>query len=362
MRVDWETAEALVHGGAILGGGGGGSMASGLETAHLALSLGSPEIVSISDLSPESLVVTVSAVGAPAAKEKYVKPMDFVHCVQMVMNVLDRPLGGLIQNEMGGFASANGLIQSAVLGVPLIDAPCNGRAHPFALMGSLGLHKKEGYHSIQAACGGDPFTGRKLEILTQGRIESCSSLVREASIQAGGLVAVARNPIPASWLAETASVGALKYAIELGRANLNARKSKAPPWDAVKRHLSGEIVGQGTVAKVQLVTKGGFDIGTLVLDSELALSFLNEFITLDFEGTRRYTFPDLITLFEKATGEVVNSAEVEEGMEVVVLAARQESLILGAGMFDMDLSKPLESLLNRPVARYAGGGERCCAR
>jgi DUF917 family protein len=362
MRISWETAEALVYGGAILGGGGGGSLASGLEAAHLALSLDSPEIVSLSDLPPDSLVVTVSAVGAPAAKEKYVKPMDFVHSVRMVMDELGRPLTGLIQNEMGGFASANGLIQSAVLGLPLIDAPCNGRAHPFALMGGLGLHKKEGYHSIQAACGGDPFAGRKLKILTQGPIEICSSLIREASIHAGGLVAVARNPVQAAWLTETASVGALKNAIELGRANLNAKKSKEPPWDAVKKHFPSDVVAQGVVARVELVTKGGFDIGTVFLDSGLELSFLNEFITLDFEGVRRYTFPDLITLFQKDTGEVVNSAEVDIGMQVAVLVAKQENLILGAGMRDMELFKRLESLLNRPIVQYACGGKKCCVR
>jgi DUF917 family protein len=359
MRIDWETAEALVYGGAILGGGGGGSMARGLETAHLALSLDSPEIISLSDLSPDSLILTVSTVGAPAAKEKYVKPMDFVHAVRMVMDELDRPLAGLIQNEMGGFASANGLIQAAILGLPLIDAPCNGRAHPFALMGSLGLHKKEGYHSIQAACGGNPFEGKQIKILAQGSIESCSSLIREASIRAGGLVAVARNPVPAAWLTETASVGALKYAIELGRLNRDARKSKTPPWEAVRNRFSGDVFAQGAVARVELVTKGGFDIGTVVLDSGLELSFLNEFITLDFEGARRYTFPDLITLFEKATGEVVNSADMKEGMHVVVFASRQENLILGAGMRDMSLFKRLEDLLNRPIIRYACGGGEC---
>ncbi len=359
MRIDWETAEALVYGGAILGGGGGGSMPSGLEAAHLALSLDSPEIISLSDLSPDSLVLTVSAVGAPAAKEKFVKPMDFVHAVQMIMNELDRPLAGLIQNEMGGFASANGLIQAAVLGLPLIDAPCNGRAHPFALMGSLGLHKKEGYYSIQAACGGNPYTGRKLKVLTQGPIESCSALIREASIRAGGLVAVARNPVPASWLTETASVGALKHAIELGRANLEARKSEAPPWEAVKKRLSGDVFAQGAVTRLELVTKGGFDIGSAVLDSGLELSFLNEFITLDYDGVRHYTFPDLITLFEKKTGEVVNSADVREGMHVVVLASSQKTLILGAGMRDLTLFKRLEDLLNRPIVRYACGGREC---
>jgi len=337
-------------------------MVSGLVTVHLALSLNSPEIISLSDLSPDSLILTVSAVGAPAAREKHVKPMDFVHAVQMVMNELDRPLAGLIQNEMGGFASANGLIQSAVLGLPLIDAPCNGRAHPFALMGSLGLHKKNGYDSIQAACGGNPFEGKRLKILTRGSIESCSSLIREASIQAGGLVAVARNPVPASWLAETASVGALKHAIELGKASLEAKRTEAPPWEAVKKRLAGDVFAQGVVTKVELETKGGFDIGTVVLDSGPELSFLNEFTTLDFEGARRYTFPDLITLFETATGEAVNSADVRQGMQVVVLASRRENLILGAGMKDVSLFKRLEEVLNRPIIEYACGGSGCCDR
>jgi DUF917 family protein len=362
MRLDWNTAEALVFGGAILGGGGGGSMVSGLETAHLALSLDTPEIISLSDLPSDSLVLTVSAVGAPAAKEKSVKPMDFVRSVRIVMNALDRPLAGLIQSEMGGLASANGLIQSAVLGLPLIDAPCNGRAHPFALMGSLGLHKKEGYLSTQAACGGDPVADQNLEILVRGPIETCSSLIREASIRAGGLVAVARNPVTVAWLEETSSAGALNFAIQLGKAILIAKKAKNPTWEAAKKHLSGEIVGQRTVAKVQLVTKGGFDHGIVVLDGGIELSFLNEFITLDFEGVRRYTFPDLITLFDVRTGDVVNSAEVEEGLRVAVLAARQDRLILGAGMREMDLFNRLESLLNRPIVQYLRGGEKCCVR
>jgi DUF917 family protein len=117
MRIDWKTAGFFVYGGTILEGGGGGSLDSGLEAVHLALSLDSSEIVSLSELFPGILILTVSTVGAPAAEKKYVKPMDFVQSVQMIINGLDRSLAGLIQNKISGFASANGLIQFAVLGL-----------------------------------------------------------------------------------------------------------------------------------------------------------------------------------------------------------------------------------------------------
>ncbi len=357
MRLDWETAETLVYGGTILGGGGGGSKIKGLEAAELALKLGSPRIIPLAEIGPDDMVVTVSAVGAPASKDQYVKPMDFARCVTLVVNALGCPLRGLIQNEMGGFASGNGLIQSAVLGLPIIDAPCNGRAHPLALMGSLGLHKRQGYHSIQAACGGDPDTGRRLEMLVQGNIDCCSALVREASIQAGGLVAVARNPVQASWLKGTAAVRAIEATVALGRVFLTAQKTSKATWKAVAEQLCGEIVGEGMVSQLELVTQGGFDIGTVVLNTGTELSFVNEYMLVEVEGGRRYTFPDLIATFETTTGQVVNTSDLKTGMHVAIVATKGKNLVLGAGMQDLELFRRIEKLLNRPVVRYVFGGE-----
>lgn len=357
MKLDWETATALVYGGTILGGGGGGAMKKGLEAAELALKFGEPNMLSLSEIHPEDWVVTVSAVGAPAAKDQYVKPMDFARCISLVMDAVDYPIGGLIQNEMGGFASGNGLIQSAAFGFPLIDAPCNGRAHPLALMGSLGLHKKPDYHSIQGACGGEQKTSRRVEMLVQGHIERCSALVREASVQAGGLVAVARNPVQASWLKDTAAVGAMAASIDLGRAFLAARKAGNRTWEAVAEHLSGEVVGEGAVNTVELLTQGGFDIGSIALDTDLKLSFMNEYITVDAARDRLYTFPDLITTFDTISGEVINTADLREGMTVAVVATHGSNLVLGAGMRDRDLFERVEEILSRPVIRYIFGGE-----
>ena len=356
MKCELDALEALVHGGAIMGGGGGGSLQEGLDLVHLAVEMGSPEILRLVDVAPEAWVVTVSAVGAPAAAHKFTKPMDYVRAVQRISDRLDGRLGGIIQNEMGGLASANGFIQSAVLGIPVIDAPCNHRAHPIALMGSLGLHQAPNYWSIQAACGGNPEEGRRVELLVEGDIHRCSAVVREASIQAGGRVVVARNPIRASELRERAAVGALGATIELGRAVLEARRSSSSVEEAVARHLGGEVVTRATVDRVELRTEGGFDVGEVILDDGHELVFWNEYITLEIQGRRLYTFPDLIITMDERTHEPLRTADLVQGHEIWIIAVRKERLILGAGMKDRELYRRVEQAVGRSILPYAFGG------
>jgi len=349
MKMDLEMAEALVYGGTILGGGGGGSREEGLTSARLALELGLPTLLPLSDTDPAGLIVTVSSVGAPAARERYVKPMDYVRAVSMIEEAVGRSIDGLIQNEMGGFASGNGLIQSAVLGIPLIDAPCNGRAHPLGLMGGLGLHKNTDYHAVQTACGGDPEKGRRIELLVEGTLFRCSAMVRQASIQAGGIVAVARNPIRADWLKDRAALGAMEDAIELGRIFLKALDRGHSPEEEIAGHLKGDVVARGKVTTLELTTEGGFDVGRMVVDGRHELIFMNEYMLLETDGERRYTFPDLIVTLDARTHQVLNTAEMAADMDVVVVATGMEHLILGAGMRDRDLLHRVEEAIHRPL-------------
>lgn len=62
-------------------------------------------------------------------------------------------------------------------------------------MGSMNLHKLPDYKTVQACVGGNPDTGNHIECFFEGTIDSTSKMVRLASIEAGGLVAVARNPV-----------------------------------------------------------------------------------------------------------------------------------------------------------------------
>ncbi|SMB98290.1 hypothetical protein SAMN00808754_2250 [Thermanaeromonas toyohensis ToBE] len=356
MVLDHEALEAAVLGGAVLGGGGGGSMEWGRKLGRLALELGTPELIELEDLPEEATLLTVSAVGAPAAQTAYVRPVHYIRAVELFMKFTGEQIRGLISNECGGLASINGWIQAAALGIPLVDAPCNGRAHPTGLMGSMGLHRVAGYISKQVAVGGNPQTESYVEVFVSGSLDVSASIVRQASVQAGGLVAVARNPVTVRYARENAAKGALSQCITVGRAMLAAQgKGAGQVIEAAAEVLRGKVVFMGRVASVSLETAGGFDVGKVIVqrNNKLAeLTFWNEYITLEVDDQRIGTFPDLLATLDVNTGLPVSSAEVREGQEVAILHVSRNELILGSGMKYPELFLALEKATGKEVIKY----------
>lgn len=346
-----EWVQDVAVGGAVLGGGGGGSLEEGIEFGELAVEYGTPTIISVSDVEPSDIVLTVSGVGAPAATESHVRPADYVRAVNLIVSRLEErgtTVGALMTNEMGGFATVNGLLQSAVTGLPLIDAACNGRAHPTGPMGSIGIPQDQ--TSLQVGVGGQPGTARHLEITVESQLDSAASVIRRAAESAGGLVAVARNPISAAYVQENAALEVYDQAEAVGKAVRS--NSGAEAVNDVATALNGSVAVTGTVESWHLETTGGFDVGTAVVDGH-ELTFWNEYMTLDYEGERIATFPDLITTLDPGTGMPISTAELAEGQSIAVVVAPSSSLSLGAGMDDSELFKPVEEAVGKPVIEYA---------
>ena len=120
---------------------------------------------------------------------------------------------------------------------------------------------------------------------------------------------------------------------------------------AVASAVGGQIACQGIVTRLQLDTEGGYDIGLVVLEGDRAaeLTFWNEFMTLEMDGNRQATFPELITLLSLETGLPVSSAELTEGHQVAVLTAPQESLILGKGVLLPETLAEAEKAIGKPL-------------
>lgn len=386
---------AAALGGAYLGGGGGGSLVQGRRLGELAVAMGRPRLITLDELDPTHVVVTVSSVGAPASAETYVEPADYVRAVELLVQATGARPAALITNENGGSATVNGWLQSACLGLPVLDAPCNGRAHPTGVMGAMGLHHVQGYVSTQVAVGGDADRGRRVELTARGALAPAAALVRQAAVQAGGLVAVARNPVSARYVREHAAPGAVSQAIAVGRHALAARPDTRA--SEVAAFLGGSVAARGAVSSFELRTEGGFDVGVVRLrgsrpgsevDQDLfELTFWNEYMTLErttsapdcdagrSEGggggagggggsggsgdsrglsgagggaARLATFPDLIMTLDTA-GMPLTSAEVRVGMEVLVLVVPARRLVLGAGMRDPDLFRAVEAATGKSV-------------
>ena len=85
---------------------------------------------------------------------------------------------------------------------------------------------------------------------------------------------------------------------------------------------------------MRLETAGGYDIGLVRTegDQPCELTFWNEFMTLERNGQREATFPDLITMLSLDSGLPVSSAEIRQGDRVAVLVVPRDRLILGEGV------------------------------
>ncbi|TDN60036.1 DUF917 family protein [Scandinavium goeteborgense] len=340
-KLTTDDIQAAIWGGAILGGGGGGLLAAGEKAAQLALSVGDVNLWSADEFAADDLTATVALVGAPAAPNPCLKPAHLMRSIELLRNALPsgQNLVALNTNENGAEATVNGWFNAAMCGLPLIDLACNGRAHPTGTMGSLGLHADANFRSYQAWAGGA--AERYVEGVSQGGLEQVAGIVRRASVEAGGMVAVARNPVPVSYACQHGAPGAISQAIRVGRAWLDHGV------DGVLSLLQGREVARGTVSRYQCEQQGGLDVGFITLDDgmETTLRFINEYMLIEQNNQLGARFPDLLMTFD-GQGKPVVSAHVREGMALQVVRIPADQLLLSRTMFMPELYRPLEALLN----------------
>lgn len=348
----------LIYGSAFYGGGGGGAISDGIEIVDMALKFkGEFTVLEPNEVDDESIVVTVSAVGAPAAKEKYLKPSQVVRAVELLLEA-GIEVEGLIPPEVGALNSVFSWVASSVLDIPVVDMPCDGRAHPTGVMGSMGLHRNPSYMSIQAVAGGNPAKNKYVEALITSSLEISSRLVRRISEEAGGLVAVARNPITAGFVKSHGAPNALKKAIEVGEVIVKYfRENPVEAGYKAIEKAEGEVVGKCLLKNVALETRGGFDLGKAELtcdSSETLITFFNEYMTLDIQNNRVATFPDLIVTTDLNTGIPITSADLPHyiGREVLLGYVDRRKIILGDGLKYEEVYRDLEKNLNIRIVDY----------
>lgn len=344
-----ETGRHAVYGGAFLGAGGGGSLEGGLGAVRDALAAGTVRVLEIGDFSPLDVIVTASLVGSPSAGGAGVTAEDCSRAYRLFVRGTGISPAGIITNESGAHSITNGWIAAAANGLPMLDAACNGRAHPTGAMGAMSLAAQADYVTTQAAVGG---TGEKaMELLVRGGIASASAAVRNASILAEGFVTVLRNPVTADYIGGHAALGTLSMCIRLGRLLCDNHGD----IEAILAGLQGECgvypLARGRTEGCFLRQEGGFDVGGLTVDG-VEISFWNEFLTADRAGQRLATFPDLIALLDAHSGMPITSAQVADGMEVVAVAAPRGRMLLGSSMGIPQLFAPCEKAIGKEIVKY----------
>jgi uncharacterized protein len=351
--LDLHAVHAAVAGGSILAAGGGGWVDHGLIVGTTAVSYGTPRLASLDEVDPDALLATVSAIGAPAAVGWEMRPGDYVRALQLLMDAVAEPVIGTVTAQNGSSTTCNGWVASAVLGTLVVDAAGDGRAHPTGKMGSFGLAADDDYQTVQAVAGGNRAENRYLEVVTRGTVRRTANVLRTAAGMSGGFIAAARNPLPASFVAEHAAVGAISFALELGEAILAAEPGGPRRMiEVTAEHLGGAIIAEGPVRSRTLRTENAFDVGTVEV-GELELGFVNEYLTAEAAGQRLGTFPDVLTTLSTATGRIISIADLREGDDVAVLHVPKANVPLGDGVREPSVYPEVEAMLGKPLAEFA---------
>lgn len=354
MIINRETGTWAIYGGALLGCGGGGDPQEGLRILDLALSH-APEIplLSLEEIDSQKIVVTASLVGSPASKDRHVAPEHYQRVYEIFCRHFSQEIGGIITNEMGAQSSTNGWVLAALTGLPLIDAPCNGRAHPTGAMGSLGLAEEEGYCSIQVGAGGKGEL--ETEIFAKGSLQTTSALIRNAASAAGGFVTVLRNPVSAEYVAKHAALGALSHSVKVGQILCRELGNASAVAEALGKTLGTEEICRGRISECDLRITGGFDLGTLTIENDespITVTFWNEYMTAECDGVRLATFPDMIAVLDGESGLPLTSALVSPHQKVILLRLDKEHMLLGSSMRNRRLFVDAEKQLNKDLIEY----------
>jgi len=353
--------EAACMGGGVFACGGGGWLSHGLENGHMAVTLGRPKLMSIDEIPQHGVIVTISAIGAPAATSGWeMWPRDYIRAFELVRDAVEadgQKVVGVMNAQNGYSSSVNCWMPAAYFDLPVLDAAGDIRAHPTIKLGAMGYAGEGDVQTVQAVVGGNRSQGAYLEVLARGSLFKTAGVLRAASVQSGGFIASARLPLSVAEVRSRAALGSISKAIELGEAMLEAQiKGPEAMLEAVVKVTGGQMLARGTLVSATLRTEGGFDFGQFDVQDgkdEYRIFTMNEHMAVDKNGVRVSSFPDTICLFDVHTGLPLKTGDTQGGMGVALLHVDRNKLPLSSGVKDAAAYPELEALMGIELTKYA---------
>lgn len=350
--------ECALLGGAVFAAGGGGWSDHGRMLGAAAVGIGRPELVSVDELPDDGWIATAAAIGAPAGTTAWeMLGVDYVRAVQLLQQAFGRPLDGLMIGQNGMSSTVNAWLPAAILGLKVVDAVGDIRAHPTGDMGSLGM-ARDPIATIQTAAGGNRAAGAYIEVVTRGATARVSPILRTAADMSGGFIASCRNPMRIDFVRANAALGGISRALALGAAILGAAgRGGAAIRDAICAASAGTIVAEGRVIDKRVAyTAEAFDIGTITIDAgghaPIVLHVMNEYMAVTRGQERLATFPDVITTLD-AEGTPVSVGRVEPGMLLSVFHIAKAHLPLSSSVRDPVVYDVVDRALGMEIGRHA---------
>jgi DUF917 family protein len=330
--VSLEEIESLAIGAWILGAGGGGSPYLALLNMRRLYEQGAVvDFIDPLELGDEDLVAVVSSMGAPlVSQERLTDPRTIEKAVLAMEDYLGRRFQAVMSLEIGGSNALQPFMAAALLGLPVVDADCMGRAFPEAQMTTFAIH------------GLQPFPLALADIQDNAVIVTRAAswkwmerLSRSAAVAVGSVAGTCKAPRTGREVKECAILNSTTKAIRLGQTVLEARRAHRDPVAAVVDAEGGALIFVGKIRDVARRTTEGFLRGTAAVEGleefrgrMCSLAFQNEFAVAWIDGEPRVMRPDLICVLDTVSGDAVGTELLRYGQRVSVVALPAAPILL----------------------------------
>jgi DUF917 family protein len=351
-QIALEDLEAFGLGACLLGAGGGGDPYVGRLILERELRDGkSLTIIELDALDDEALVVPVCLMGAPTVM---IEKVPSVEALEIALQAMEKRLGrkadALIPLEIGGINSTVPLVLGARLGLPVVNADGMGRAFPEIQMVTFGIYGNDISPIVLVN-----EAGHVVEVTSQSNLAG-ERLGRSIVAEMGGTAHVALYPMTGAQVKATAIPDTLTLALDIGWAMLGAGDASAEQnliaaLGSLDQPRKVRVLFEGKVADVRRETKGGFNVGNVVIErlrgssEKLEVVFQNENLVAYLNGAAIATTPDIITVVDSETAEPITTEGLKFGQRVKVLGisvppmmCSDEALaVVGPRAFGLDL-------------------------
>ncbi|MDI7247548.1 MAG: DUF917 domain-containing protein [Bacillota bacterium] len=358
--------EDIAVGAALLGTGGGGDPHVGKLMALQAIEESGPvDLVDVSEVPDEGLIVPLAMMGAPTVLvEKVPNGEEFPRVFEALKNYLGKPVFATMPIEAGGVNSMIPLASAAKLRIPVIDADGMGRAFPELQMVT--------FHLAGASATPMVMTDEKGNLVLFSTISNhwTEALARSATVVMGGSAMIAIYPLTGRQVKDAAIGGIVTLAQRIGEAIRRSRIESRDPLAAVLEVTGGLRLFKGKIVDVSRKTAGGFVRGEALFEGiddyrgkTLRLQFQNENLIAVSNGRVLASVPDLITVLDAETAKPVTTETLKYGYRAIVIGipcnARWRTPkgieTVGPRYFGYDIDYvPIEERVSR---EWAKGGE-----
>ena len=312
----------VAAGSAVLGTGGGGDPYYGTLSALRNLELyGAPRLMDAGELADDDVVVIPFMIGSPVPLiEKFTFGREMQRSYEALGHFLNRPVAAVMPVEIGGVNSMVPLALGSLLGLPVVDADCMGRAFPEGQLVTLTL---DGIGISPMAISDERGNSVVLNTIDNFWAERFG---RSLAVDFGAIAAGVGTPLTGRQVRESTIVGSLSYAERIGRAIREAHAAKADGVAAIARETRGVVIFRGKIVDVQRRIERGWTLGEARLEgmgadagATMDVRFQNENLVAIRDGEIVASVPDLITVLDSETGEAITTEHLRYGFRVVVI-------------------------------------------